>query len=199
MSPHDEAGQQTGRQGVRVREPQPMHARSAKLRKRFRLFFAQQFGNQPVPSSVQRKGHFKLLHQFEHKAVPVGGVCDGIESLRHPRLWQHSVAVPFLDVADQAIDRFRNPLRFENAGLPQPVVVYQPRQVYYGPPQVVYAPQPYYVQSGWAPPGFRSGWGKRDHRGNGRWNRDRWDRDRWDRDDDDDDDHRRGRGRGGRD
>lgn len=80
--------------------------------------------------------------------------------------------------------------------LPQPVVVYQPRQVYYGPPQVVYAPQPYYVQSGWAPPGFRSGWGKRDHRGNGRWNRDRWDRDRWDRDDDDDDDHRRGRGRG---
>ena len=64
----------------------------------------------------------------------------------------------------------------------QPAVVYQPPQVVYqpqvvyGPPAVAYAPATYYVQSGWAEPGYRHGWRPRHHGHHGRWDQERWDR-----------------------
>ena len=44
-----------------------------------------------------------------------------------------------------------------------PRLVYGAPQVVYVQPQVVYQPQPYYVQSGWAPPVVYRNWGQRDH------------------------------------
>ena len=45
-----------------------------------------------------------------------------------------------------------------------PRLVYGAPQVVYVQPQVVYQPQPYYVQSGWAPPVVYRNWGQSDHR-----------------------------------
>ena len=58
----------------------------------------------------------------------------------------------------------------------QPAVVYQPPQLVYGPPAVAYAPATYYVQSGWAEPGYRQGWRPRHHGRHGNWDQERWDR-----------------------
>ena len=44
-----------------------------------------------------------------------------------------------------------------------PRLVYGAPQVVYVQPQVVYQPQPYYVQSAWAPPVVYRNWGQRDH------------------------------------
>lgn len=58
----------------------------------------------------------------------------------------------------------------------QPQVVYSQPQVTYVQPPVVYAPQPYFVQSGWAPPGYYRGWGQRGQRHDGGWNDEHQDR-----------------------
>lgn len=65
-----------------------------------------------------------------------------------------------------------------------PQVVYQLPQVVYGPPAVVYAPATYYLQSGWAEPGYRHGWRPRRDGHHRHWDQERWDQERWDRGDD---------------